>query len=84
VLAASIICTFRRKHVPVLYFFFRQIIDANYTPRAALQDWLAQILVHSPPLQLQLKEYLGEDNKSSRSQTSSPSRQLGSLSTGDL
>jgi ankyrin repeat protein len=70
--------------VPVLYFFFRQIIDTNYTPRAALQDWLAQILVHTPPLQLQLKEYLGEDNKSSRSQTSSPSRQLGSLSTGDL
>jgi ankyrin repeat protein len=84
VLAASIICTFRRKHVPVLYFFFRQIIDANYTPRAALQDWLAQILVHSPPLQLQLKDYLGEDNRSSSSRTSSQSRQLGSLSTGDL
>jgi ankyrin repeat protein len=84
VLAASTIHTFRCKQVPVLYFFFRQIIDANYTPRAALQDWLAQILVHSPPLQLQLKDYLGEDNRSSRSQTSSQSRQLGSLSTGDL
>jgi ankyrin repeat protein len=70
--------------VPVLYFFFRQIIDANYTPRAALQDWLAQVLDYSPPLQLQLKEYLGKDNKSSRSQPSSQSRQLGSLSTGDL
>jgi ankyrin repeat protein len=84
VLAASIICTLRREHVPVLYFFFRQIIDANYTPRAALQDWLAQILVHSPSLQLQLKEYLGEDKRSSRSRTSGQSRQLGSLSTGDL
>ncbi|KAL1606531.1 hypothetical protein SLS60_003936 [Paraconiothyrium brasiliense] len=40
----------------VLYFFFRQIIDANHEPAALLRDWLDQILVHSPPLQKRLKE----------------------------
>ena len=70
--------------MPVVFFFFRQIINANYTPRAALQDWLAQILVYSPPLQFQLKEYLGNINKSKESQTSSELHQLNSLPTGDL
>ncbi|CAG9950772.1 unnamed protein product [Clonostachys rosea f. rosea IK726] len=44
--------------VPVLYFFFRQIIDANHTPDALLRDWLDQILSYSEPLQLRLKEYV--------------------------
>ena len=41
---------------PVLYFFFRHIIDANHEPAALLRDWLDQILEYSPPLQKQLKE----------------------------
>jgi hypothetical protein len=43
---------------PVLFFFFRQIIDANHEPRALLRDWLDQILSYSPPLQKQLKAYV--------------------------
>lgn len=48
---------------PVLYFFFRQIIDANHEPEALLRDWLDQVLDYSPPLQQQLKVYL-EDGRS--------------------
>ncbi|CAI6335138.1 unnamed protein product [Periconia digitata] len=47
---------------PVLYFFFRQIIDANHGPTALLRDWLDQILQYSPPLQKRLKE-LREDRR---------------------
>ncbi|CAH0050929.1 unnamed protein product [Clonostachys solani] len=36
---------------PVLYFFFRQIIDANHEPQALLRDWMNQLLEYSPPLQ---------------------------------
>ncbi|WQF75414.1 Putative NACHT nucleoside triphosphatase, P-loop containing nucleoside triphosphate hydrolase [Colletotrichum destructivum] len=48
---------------PVLYFFFRQIIDANHEPVALLRDWLDQVLSYSPPLQKNLKEYV--ENKKS-------------------
>jgi hypothetical protein len=61
VMAASIIQQLRseEKRVPVLYIFFRQIIDANHQPVAALRDWLCQILPFSPPLQVRLRvEYL--------------------------
>jgi hypothetical protein len=58
-MAASIIQQLRQEKVPVLYFFFRQIIDANHQPVAALRDWLCQILSFSPPLQVRLRdEYL--------------------------
>ncbi|KAM0426586.1 hypothetical protein ACHAPT_008279 [Fusarium lateritium] len=43
---------------PVLFFFFRQIIDANHDPLALLRDWLDQVLDYSPPLQKKLKTYL--------------------------
>ncbi|KAJ0383542.1 hypothetical protein COL922a_010288 [Colletotrichum nupharicola] len=43
---------------PVLYFFFRKIIDANHEPVALLRDWLDQLLVYSPPLQKQIKRYV--------------------------
>ncbi|RSM12008.1 hypothetical protein CDV31_006458 [Fusarium ambrosium] len=43
---------------PVLFFFFRQIIDANHEPQALLRDWLDQVLDYSPPLQKKLKTYL--------------------------
>jgi hypothetical protein len=42
----------------VLYFFFRQIIDANHEPAALLCDWLDQILMYSPPLQKRLKDLI--------------------------
>lgn len=60
VLAATIVHELTRTHpgIPVLYFFFRQIIDANHQPVALLRDWLDQTLDYSPPLQQQLKGYL--------------------------
>jgi ankyrin repeat protein len=62
VMAASIIQRLHQEKVPVLYFFFRQIIDANHQPVAALRDWLCQILSFSPPLQVRLRdEYLEKE-----------------------
>ncbi|KAJ6035731.1 hypothetical protein N7540_000010 [Penicillium herquei] len=73
VMAASIIHQLRKENVPVLFFFFRQIIDANHQPVGALRDWLCQILPFSPPLQVKLKnEYL--DHR----------RSIDSLATTDL
>ncbi|KAK4148954.1 ankyrin repeat-containing domain protein [Chaetomidium leptoderma] len=73
VFAASFVDRLQREEgCPVLFFFFRQIIDANHTPVAALHDWLAQVLNFSPPLQAILKGYL--DAK----------RDLDSLSIADL
>lgn len=43
---------------PELFFFFRQIIEANHKPQALLRDWMGQVLDYSPPLQQQLKAYL--------------------------
>ncbi|UKZ79396.1 hypothetical protein TrVFT333_007149 [Trichoderma virens FT-333] len=60
VFAATSIQRLLQEEVPVLYFFFRQIIRANYEPTALLRDWLVQILPYSPPLQARLKEYLDE------------------------
>ncbi|KAK4082748.1 uncharacterized protein Triagg1_1638 [Trichoderma aggressivum f. europaeum] len=60
VLAARSIQRLQEEDAPVLYFFFRQIIRANYEPTALLRDWLVQILPYSPPLQARLKEYLDE------------------------
>ncbi|CAH0047278.1 unnamed protein product [Clonostachys solani] len=39
---------------PVLFFFFRNIVAANFSPRGLLQDWLAQLLPYSPRLQVAL------------------------------
>ncbi|KAJ5385402.1 hypothetical protein N7517_003313 [Penicillium concentricum] len=72
VLAASIINHLRKNDIPVIFFFFRQIIDANHQPLAALRDWLCQVLDYSPPLQVKLKEYI--DHR----------RNLDSLSPSDL
>ncbi|CAH0026195.1 unnamed protein product [Clonostachys rhizophaga] len=48
---------------PVIFFFFRQIIEANHQPEALVRDWMDQILTYSPPLQKKLKDYL-ESNRS--------------------
>ncbi|CAH0043945.1 unnamed protein product [Clonostachys solani] len=58
VIAGSLVDRLSREDVPVLYFFFRQIIDANHTPISLLRDWLDQVVVYSPPLQAQLDKYL--------------------------
>ncbi|KAK4032081.1 putative ankyrin repeat protein [Parachaetomium inaequale] len=48
---------------PVLFFFFRQIIDANHKPVNMLRDWLDQVLEHSPPLQRDLKVYVDKGHR---------------------
>ncbi|KAI0516756.1 ankyrin repeat-containing domain protein [Xylaria bambusicola] len=60
VIAAQLIHDLAAQHpgTPVLYFFFRQIIDANHEPTALLRDWLDQVLLYSPPLQRCLNEYV--------------------------
>jgi hypothetical protein len=74
VVAAHLIDEISRSNpgVPVLYFFFRQIIDANHEPAALLRDWLDQVLAYSPPLQKELKKLLEER------------RSIGSMSMEDL
>jgi ankyrin repeat protein len=42
----------------VLFFFFRNIVAANFSPRALFQDWLAQLLPYSPKLQFALESRL--------------------------
>ncbi|KAF4760935.1 hypothetical protein HAV15_006848 [Penicillium sp. str.  len=58
VLAASIINQLQKDGIPVIFFFFRQIIDANHQPVSALRDWLCQLLDYSPALQAKLKNYI--------------------------
>jgi hypothetical protein len=72
VVAATLVDYLMSEKVPVLYFFFRQIIDANHRPQAALRDWLDQMLEYSPPLQAELAQHLKE------------SRTLESLSADDF
>ncbi|CRL25027.1 Ankyrin repeat-containing domain [Penicillium camemberti] len=72
VLAASIINQLQRDGIPVIFFFFRQIIDANHQPVSALRDWLCQLLDYSPTLQIKLKNYIDDH------------RDLDSLSPTDL
>jgi ankyrin repeat protein len=42
--------------IPVLFFFFRQIVVANHGPHSLVRDWLAQLLSYSPLLQETLKD----------------------------
>ncbi|CAK4031069.1 hypothetical protein FOQG_06417 [Lecanosticta acicola] len=59
VVAASIIQRLKTtEDVPVLFFFFRNIVAANFEPRSLMKDWLAQLLPHSPELQFALKPRL--------------------------
>lgn len=39
---------------PGLFFFFRNIVTTNSSPRALIQDWLAQLVPHSLKLQFVL------------------------------
>ncbi|KAF4954253.1 hypothetical protein FSARC_12190 [Fusarium sarcochroum] len=59
VMAASLIQHIRStENCPVLFFFFRDIVAANFSPRALIQDWLAQLLPYSPKLQFALQPRL--------------------------
>lgn len=60
VMAAKLIDELKESNpgCPVLFFFFRQIIDANHAPEALLRDWMDQLLHYSPPLQKQLASYV--------------------------
>ena len=63
VFAAMLADALAREGHPVLFFFFRQIIDANHEPVNMLRDWLDQVLEYSPPLQQDLKAYIDEDRR---------------------
>lgn len=80
VLTSSIIKEISANHQgsPVLYFFFRQIIDANHEPVALLRDWLDQALVYSPPLQKKLKGYAVKEGHGDKT------RALATMSMQDL
>ncbi|KAK3988282.1 hypothetical protein QBC44DRAFT_293414 [Cladorrhinum sp. PSN332] len=67
VFAATLADQLAQEGHPVLYFFFRQIIDANHKPDQLLRDWLDQIIEYSPPLQQQLKSYMDSNGNMSRS-----------------
>lgn len=57
VVAASFISRFRRiNDGPVLFFFFREIIQANRSPRSLMQDFCHEMLEYSPWLQSQLSQ----------------------------
>ncbi|KAL4889078.1 ankyrin repeat-containing domain protein [Aspergillus ambiguus] len=56
VVAASFIRRFKtQEDGPVLFFFFREIIRSNRTPRTLLKDFAHGLLSHSPQLQSSLK-----------------------------
>lgn len=52
VLAASVIRHLQHSgpKVPVLFFFFRQIVDKNHSSQYLVRDFAAQLLPHSQPL----------------------------------
>lgn len=59
VMAASIVQHMRTtENHPVLFFFCRNIIAAKFSQRGLIQDWLAQLLPHSPKLQYALEPLL--------------------------
>ncbi|OBS28294.1 hypothetical protein FPOA_02235 [Fusarium poae] len=56
VMAASLIQHLKvTQDCPVLFFFFRNIVTTSSSPRALLQDWLAQLLPYSAKLQFAIQ-----------------------------
>ena len=43
--------------IPLLFFFFRQIVTTNHHPQSLCRDFIAQLLDHSPVLQARMKEH---------------------------
>ncbi|KAI1654378.1 ankyrin repeat-containing domain protein [Daldinia decipiens] len=59
VIAASVVNHLRTSEdCPVLFMFFRNIVAANFSPRALIQDWLTQLLPYSPRLQFSLQSHI--------------------------
>ena len=60
VFAASTIQYLQRRdndrELPVLYFFFRQIVERNHDPKYLVRDWATQLLPFSPYLQSALSD----------------------------
>jgi ankyrin repeat protein len=50
----------KTEKVPVLPFFFRQIIATNHDPHSMTRDWISMILKHSPVLQARMKKYMDD------------------------
>lgn len=64
VLAATIAAKLAsRENVPVLFFFFRQIVATNHHPQSLARDFIAQLLDYSPVLQATMKKHM--DNRHS-------------------
>jgi len=49
--------------VPVLFFFFRQIVATNHHPQSLCRDFIAQLLDYSPVLQNTMKKYMDDRHK---------------------
>ncbi|KAI5805309.1 ankyrin repeat-containing domain protein [Peziza echinospora] len=49
VIAARLVSEFAAAGIPVCYFFFREIIQANRSEKAMVVDWLAQLATIYPP-----------------------------------
>jgi len=50
----------KTEEIPVLFFFFRQIIATNHHPQSLVRDWIAMILMHSPSLQARMKKHMDD------------------------
>jgi hypothetical protein len=50
----------RTENVPVLFFFFRQIIATNHDSHSMARDWIAMVFNHSPPLQARMKKHMDD------------------------
>lgn len=46
---------------PILYFFFRQIVERNHDPKYLVRDWASQLLPYSTTLQQDLSILSAED-----------------------
>jgi hypothetical protein len=73
----------KSEEVPVLFFFFRQIVATNHHPQSLVRDFISQILIHSTFLQARIKTYLDEgrslDNVSAAELWRDLTQALGSL-----
>ncbi|KAI9037660.1 uncharacterized protein KD926_000146 [Aspergillus affinis] len=62
VVAASMVRRLQQRgDTPVLFFFFREIIEANRTPHSLLRDFCHTLLDHSPVLQSALEKLNGQN-----------------------
>lgn len=77
VAAASMVESIGRiESVPVLFFFFRQIIETNRSPRSLLRDWISQLLPFNEILQASLWEMVEAKNELEAVSTSELWKQL--------